>query len=101
MTSTDVTETDDRSLIEAVQRGSLDSFEPLVERHLDHLHYFVSLKLPVPHLVDEITHDTFVFAFHHIGDFTPGTPFRSWLRAIAANKIYAEIERYCREERTR
>jgi RNA polymerase sigma-70 factor (ECF subfamily) len=101
MTSNDVTETDDRSLIEAVQRGSLEAFEPLVERHLDHLHSFVSLRLPVPHLVDEITHDTFVFAFHHIGDFKPGTPFRAWLRAIAANKVCAEIERHCREERNR
>ena len=101
MTATEITDDDDASLIEAVQRGSLDAFEPLVERHLDHLHSFVSLKLPVPHLVDEITHETFVFAFHHLGDFRPGTPFRPWLRAIATNKICAEMERYCREERNR
>ena len=101
MTSTDITDTDDRSLIEAVQRGSLDAFEPLVERHLDHIHSFVALKLPVPHLVDEITHETFVFAFHHIEGFKPGTAFRAWLRAIATNKICAEIERHCREERNR
>jgi RNA polymerase sigma-70 factor, ECF subfamily len=101
MTSTDVTDTDDRSLIEAVQSGCLEAFEPLVERHLDHLHSFVSLKLPVPHLVDEITHETFVFAFHRLGTFKPGTPFRAWLRAIATNKICAEIERHCREERNR
>jgi RNA polymerase sigma-70 factor (ECF subfamily) len=92
---------DDATLVEAVQRGNHQAFEPLVERHLDHLHAFVSLKLPVPHLVDEITHETFVFAFHRIAEFTAGTSFRAWLRAIAANKVRAEIERYCREERNR
>ena len=101
MTSTDITDADDRSLIEAVQRGSVDAFEPLVERHLDHIHSFVALKLPVPHLVDEITHETFVFAFRRIDGFKPGTAFRAWLRAIATNKIFAEIERHCREERNR
>src|SRR5262245_24008707 len=101
MTSTKVTDTDDRSLIEDVQSGRLDAFEPLVERHLDHLHSFIALKLPVPHLVDEITHETFVFAFHHLNSFKPDTEFRSWLRAIATNKIYAELERHLREQRNR
>ena len=55
--------TEDVALVEAVQGGNVQAFEPLVERHLDHLHAFVSLKLPVPHLADEITHETFVFAF--------------------------------------
>ena len=93
--------TEDAALVGAVQGGNVQAFEPLVERHLDHLHAFVSLKLPVPHLADEITHETFVFAFHHIAAFTPGTSFRAWLRAVAANKVRAEIERYCREERNR
>jgi RNA polymerase sigma-70 factor (ECF subfamily) len=101
MTSTDITDADDRSLIEAVQAGILEAFEPLVVRHLSHLHSFVSLRLPIPHLVDEITHETFVFAFHQLSNFKPGTGFRPWLRAIATNKICAEIERHCREERNR
>jgi RNA polymerase sigma-70 factor (ECF subfamily) len=89
----------DAALVEAVQRGELPAFGPLVERHLEAIHAFVSVKLPVPHLVDEITHETFVFAFHRIKDFTVGTSFRTWLRAIAGNKVRAEIERYHREER--
>ncbi|MBI2926478.1 MAG: sigma-70 family RNA polymerase sigma factor [Verrucomicrobia bacterium] len=97
-TDTYRTEVDDLALVEAVQRGELQAFEPLLDRHLDHVHAFISLRLPVPHLADEITHETFVFAFRHIHEFSAGTAFRSWLRAIAANKIRAEIERYCREE---
>ena len=92
---------EDAQLVAAVQAGDIRAFEPLVERHLDAIHAFVALKLPVPHLVDEITHEAFVFAFRGIAKFTPGTSFRGWLRAIAANKVRAEIERYYREERNR
>ena len=97
-TETNPNPVDDLTLVEAVQRGELHAFESLVDRHLDHVHAFISLKLPVPHLADELTHETFVFAFRHIHEFTAGTAVRSWLRAIAANKVRAEIERYCREE---
>ncbi|MCL4785958.1 MAG: sigma-70 family RNA polymerase sigma factor [Verrucomicrobia bacterium] len=93
--------TEDAQLVAAVQAGDLHAYEPLVSRHLDGIHAFVALKLPVPHLVDEITHETFVFAFRSIAKFTPDTSFRGWLRAIAANKVRAEIERYYREERNR
>jgi RNA polymerase sigma-70 factor, ECF subfamily len=92
---------EDAQLVTAVQADDIHAFDPLVERHLDAIHAFVALKLPVPHLVDEITHETFVFAFRSIAEFTPGTSFRGWLRAIAANKVRAEIERYGREERNR
>jgi len=92
---------EDTQLVAAVQTGDIQAFEPLVERHLEAIHAFVALKLPVPHLVDELTHETFVFAFNRIMAFTPGTGFRGWLRAIAANKVRAEIERYSREERNR
>jgi RNA polymerase sigma-70 factor (ECF subfamily) len=87
--------------VAAVQAGDAHAFDPLVERHLDAIHAFVALKLPVPHLVDEITHETFVFAFRSIAKFTPDTSFRGWLRVIATNKVRAEIERYYREERNR
>jgi RNA polymerase sigma-70 factor (ECF subfamily) len=92
---------DDARLVAAVQAGELHAFDPLVERHLDAVHAFVALKLPVAHLVDEITHETFLFAFRRIAEFTPGSSFRAWLRAIAANKIRAEVERHLREERNR
>jgi DNA-directed RNA polymerase specialized sigma24 family protein len=67
----------DAPLVAAVQAGDVHAFDPLVERHLDAIHAFVALKLPVPHLVDELTHDTFVFAFRHIAEFTAGTSFRA------------------------
>lgn len=85
------------ALVRAVQAGDAAAFEPLVDAHLDHLRAFIALKLPVAHLVDELAHETFVFAFRNLARFTPGTSFRAWLRAIATNLIRAEVQRYARE----
>lgn len=91
----------DDSLVEAVRRDDTGAFAPLLDRHLGRVHAFIALKLPVPHLVDEIAHETFVFAYRNLDRFTPGTSLPAWLRAIAANKVRAEIERYCRERSNR
>ncbi|MEY4199890.1 MAG: hypothetical protein RLZZ265_1630 [Verrucomicrobiota bacterium] len=86
------------ALIRAVQAGDAAAFEPLVDVHLDSLRAFIALKLPVAHLVDELAHETFVFAFRNLARFTPGTSLRAWLRAIATNLIRAELQRYAREQ---
>ena len=63
MTNTDDNESRcEASYVKAVQAGDTRAFEPLVDMHLDHLRAFVALKLPVAHLVNEIAHETFVFA---------------------------------------
>ena len=97
-TDTPSPDTTEAALIRAVQAGDAAAFEPLVETHLDSLRAFIALKLPVAHLVDELAHETFVFAFRNLAGFTPGTHFRAWLRAIAANLIRAELQRYAREQ---
>jgi RNA polymerase sigma-70 factor, ECF subfamily len=89
----------DHSIIKAVQAGDRDLFSCLLDRHLPAIHAFIALKLPVPHLVDDLAHETFVFAYRNLHQFTPGTSLRAWLRAIAANKVRAEIERFCREQK--
>jgi len=90
-------ENDEASLVRATQAGDTRSFEALVERHLDSVRAFIALRLPVAHGVDELTHETFVFAFRQISCFTAGTSLRAWLRAIAANLIRAELQRHRRE----
>jgi RNA polymerase sigma-70 factor (ECF subfamily) len=93
-----VTELDEAGLVRAVQGGDAAAYAPLVAHHLPHIHAFIALKLPVPHLVDELAHETFVFAYRQLHAFKAGTSLRAWLRAIAANKVRAEIERYLREQ---
>jgi RNA polymerase sigma-70 factor, ECF subfamily len=92
---------DDSALVQAVQQGDLEAFEPLLDRHVQPLRTFIALKVPVPHLVDEIAHDALVFAFQHIQEFTPGTAFQSWLRSIAWNLLRAEVQRFSRAQANR
>lgn len=89
---------DETAAIQAVRQGDSRAFEQLVDAHLDQLRAFIALKLPVPHLIDEIAHEAFVFVFRRIGDFESGTSFRAWLRAIATNLIRAEVQRFAREQ---
>lgn len=97
-TETDWTQQDDTALVRAVQSSEPRAFEPLVDRHLEHVHAFVALRLPVAHLVDEITHETFVSAFRMMHRFTAGTNLHGWLRTIAANLVRKELGRYHREQ---
>jgi RNA polymerase sigma-70 factor (ECF subfamily) len=84
--------------VRSAQAGNYDAFAALLDAHLPHVRTFLALKAPVPQLVDELAHDTFVFAFRHFSDFKPGTSFRAWVRAIAWNLLRAEVQRYAREQ---
>lgn len=89
---------DDTALVAAVQAGDHDAFAALLDRHLPNVRAFLALKAPVVHLVDEVAHEAFVFAYRHLEQFEPGTSFRAWLRAIAWNLLRAEIQRFAREQ---
>jgi len=95
---TEGSDTGDTHLLQRVQLGEVNAFAPLVRRHLSAVRAFVALKLPVPHLADEIAHEAFVFAFRHIREFDARRPFRHWLRAIAWNLVRGELQRFAREQ---
>lgn len=90
---------DELELVERVQAGDIKAFGPLVDRHLPAIRAFIALKAPYSHLVDELAHEAFVWAFRHIGEFKAGTSLRAWLRAIANNLLRAEFQRMGREQK--
>ena len=94
----DVPDPGDAELLRRVKRGDTDAFAPVVRRHLPSLRAFVALHLPVPHLVDEVAHEAFVFAFRHLHEFDLQRPFRPWLRGIAWQLVRAELQRFAREQ---
>jgi RNA polymerase sigma-70 factor (ECF subfamily) len=83
-------------LVVRVQRGDLSAFETLLGMHSSRLRAFIAMKLPIPHLIDEIAHESFVFAHRHIAEFKAGTDFGKWLRAIAFNLVRKETLRHQR-----
>ena len=88
-------------LIQAVRDGSLDAYEQLMQLHVQRLRAFVALRVPAAHLIDEITHETFVFAYQHLDSFEAGTNLGAWLRAIANNFVRRETQRFARAETNR
>ncbi len=87
----------DAGLIGRARQGDEGACSELVARHLAPVRAFVAMRLPVSHVVDEITHETFVFAFSHLADFELRESFRAWLRAIAFNLVRRELLRFARE----
>ena len=66
----DLDETDDDTLIQAIQQGKPEAFERFLDRHVHHVRAFLALKAPVAHLVDELAHEAFVFAYRNVHEFT-------------------------------
>ncbi len=89
----------DAELITRTQASDVEAFAPLVRRHLPLVRAFVALRLPISNVADEITHETFVFAFRNISRCDPQKSFRAWLQAIAWNLIRAELQRFAREQK--
>ena len=88
----------DAGLIRGAQQGDEAACSELVARHLAPVRAFVAMRLPISHVVDEITHETFVFAFTHLADFELRESFRAWLRSIAFNLVRRELLRFAREQ---
>jgi RNA polymerase sigma-70 factor, ECF subfamily len=89
---------DEEDLIQRVQGGDIEAFAELMSMHVRRVRGFIALRLPVSHLIDEIAHETFVFAFQNIRQFQPGTSFTAWLTSIAGNLVRAEVQRFKREQ---
>jgi RNA polymerase sigma-70 factor (ECF subfamily) len=90
-------DSEERTVLD-VQGGDLEAFGRLMDLHVRRLRTFIALRAPVPHLIDEIAHDTFVYAYHNINRFQAGTSFFAWIRAVAENLLRAEVQRYSREQ---
>ena len=96
--SSNFPEPTDADLVAMVRDGDDDAFALLVRRHLASIRAFVAMKLPVAHLTDEITHESFVFAYQNMTELNSTGSFRAWLRAIAWNLVRKELLRFAREQ---
>ena len=84
-------------LINAVKRGDLQAYDQLMEMYLPQIRAFIALRVPVSDIIDELTQETFIFAYRRIDSFTTGTQFRAWLFAITRNMLRKKIQQYARE----
>ena len=89
-------ELDDDQLVHRTSTGDDAAFRALIGRHLHGLRSFIALRAPVPDLIDEVAHDSFVFAYQHMDDFTGGS-LQAWMRAVAFNLLRDRMKAHARE----
>jgi RNA polymerase sigma-70 factor, ECF subfamily len=76
---------DDQELIARAQSGEMAAFEALVEHHRDRV-YGLALRMTRSEAdAAEITQETFLSAYQHLGNFRGEAAFGSWVHRIAAN----------------
>lgn len=92
---------EEQDLIQRVQEGDCASFAGLMDLHVRRVRGYVARIAPVDHLIDEIAHETFVFAFRHIHLFSRGGSFYAWLKSIAWQLLRCEAQRTRRERTNR
>lgn len=75
---------DDTELVARSQKGDLDAFNMLVERHQAHVYNLALRMLGDSAAAEDVAQETFISAFGGIGRFRGGN-LKAWLMRIAAN----------------
>ena len=75
----------DADSVERVQRGDLDAFEELINRHSRRVYRTLVGILGNPDEARDAMQDTFLKVFQHVSDFQGRSKFSTWLVSIASN----------------
>lgn len=81
----DVSQVGDSELLERAQKGAVEAFEALVDRHKDHVFGLAFRMTRSEADAAEIAQETFLSAYQHLQEFRGDAAFGSWVYRIAAN----------------
>lgn len=81
----------DDALVAAAKRGDTSAFAHLYRRYRADIRMLCSRSVSDPHLTEDITQETFLRAFRHIGEFERGRPLWPWLATIAKRLCIDEL----------
>ena len=97
MTVQSAPEVADERLVQAVLNGDRDAFGSLVERYKRGISSFISASVRQPSDVADLTQETFLRAYAHLGTFNPDLGrFSTWLYHIARNVVRTFLGRSLR-----
>jgi RNA polymerase sigma-70 factor, ECF subfamily len=78
----------DEAIVQAILSGERDSFGHLVERYKRGIASFIGASIRQPSDVADLTQETFLRAYAHLGTFNPDLGrFSTWLYHIARNVV--------------
>lgn len=83
--ATDWQRLSDEDCVAFMQQGDKDAFSELVRRYQGRIYRYVLRMIGCPEDALDISQDTFVSAYHHLGTWQPQALFRTWLFRIATN----------------
>jgi RNA polymerase sigma-70 factor (ECF subfamily) len=88
----------EKRIIQRAKRGEASAFGLLYDRYQPQIYRFIFLKVSRREEAEDLTHQVFLQALQHIGDYEDvGFPFTSWLYRIARNEV---IDHYRTKRRT-
>jgi RNA polymerase sigma-70 factor (ECF subfamily) len=88
---------DERLLVEAAQRDP-SRFAELYELHFERVYAYIVRRVRDRHVAEDLTADVFHKALANLRSYQwRGTPFASWLYAIASNAVADHGKRTARE----
>ena len=91
----------DEALVQLVLGGSTDHFAALVDRYKRGITNFVGASVRSPADVADLTQETFLRAYSHLGTFNPNLgQFSTWLYHIARNVVRTFLGRSLRRPQT-
>lgn len=86
-------------LIQAAQRGDLNSFNRLVLAYQEMVYNLAYRMIGEGEAAEDATQDVFISAFRNLGSFRGGS-FKAWLLRITTNACYDELRRRKRRPTT-
>jgi len=89
----------DEKLVERTLAGDLSAFETLVQRHEAVVHR-VAARIVGLSDADDVTQDTFLRAFHRLGQFRGDSPFLPWLLRVTNSVALNALAKRRRPEAT-
>ncbi len=83
----------DLELVTRARDGDITAFELLVVRYQRRVAAKIRAVVRRADVTEELTQETFIYAYDNLGDLREGTAFWSWLSTIARNTASAYLRR--------
>ena len=97
MTDKDHSSTDDKSLVQAAQKGDMGAFEELVARHRDKIYARAYSMMRNEEEAIDLSQEAWVKAWQRLKQFQGESSFGTWMTRIVINLCLDQLRRHKRQ----
>ena len=97
MTDSDHSSADDKSLVQAAQKGDMGAFEELVARHRDKIYARAYSMMRNEEEAIDLSQEAWVKAWQRLKQFQGESSFGTWLTRIVINLCLDQLRRHKRQ----